>query len=39
MAALSEEAIINMSTMVANDVVKILEGGMAKNVVNLDQIS
>lgn len=39
MAALSEEAIINMSTMVANDVVKILEGGMAENVVNLDQIS
>ncbi|AZO93520.1 hydroxyacid dehydrogenase [Halocella sp. SP3-1] len=39
MAALSEEAIIKMSTMVSRGVLKVLEGEMPENVVNLNQIT
>lgn len=39
MAALSEDAIINMSTMVAEGVLKVLEGKLPENVVNLKEIT
>ncbi len=39
MAALSEEAIINMSTMVAEAVLKVLKGKMPENVVNINDIT